>query len=97
MVRGGVASFLTNECQVAELVDGPLELNMRSWSGLNVRVVQHSVDGGLSWSAPCYDQQLPEPAMHGCQAAILAVDLRAVPCAGTSVGAGLLSAKSFVF
>ena len=94
---GGVASFLTNECQVAELVDGPLELNMRSWSGLNVRVVQHSVDGGLSWSAPCYDQQLPEPAMHGCQAAILAVDLRAVPCAGTSVGAGLLSAKSFVF
>ena len=94
---GGVASFLTNECQVAELIDGTLELNMRSWSGWNVRVVQDSVDGGFSWSAPRYDQQLPEPAMHGCQAAILAVDLRAVPCAGTSVGAGLLNAQSLVF
>ena len=39
----------TNECQVAELADGSLLLNMRGISG-NHRRIARSLDGGATWS-----------------------------------------------
>jgi sialidase-1 len=39
----------TNECQVAELSDGSLMINMRGMTG-NVRKVARSHDGGATWS-----------------------------------------------
>ncbi len=55
------------ECQVIELTDGSLAMNIRS--GRNAcRLVAISKDGGMTW-APAYEEhQLPE---YGCQASIL--------------------------
>ncbi len=66
---GGVAEEKTNECQIAELRDGTLMLNMRSYHGKNRRAVSLSKDGGLNWSPLYLDDQLIEPV---CQASLIA-------------------------
>ena len=65
---GGAVGDHVNECQVVELVDGRLLLNMRSYHGRNRRAVAFSADGGLTWSEPTLDPTLIEPV---CQASIL--------------------------
>ncbi len=67
---GGSAGAGTNECQVAELGDGTLLLNMRSYHGKNRRAVSRSRDGGLTWSPVEWDEALIEPV---CQASLIAV------------------------
>jgi sialidase-1 len=58
---GGIAGEKTNESAVAELRDGSLLLNMRSYQGRNRRDIAYSRDGGLSWSDPAPDAALIEP------------------------------------
>ncbi len=65
---GGVIPDLVNECQVVEMADGSLLLNMRSYHRLNRRAVARSTDGGLTWSELWHDDQLIEPV---CQASFL--------------------------
>jgi sialidase-1 len=65
---GGVADNQTNESAVAELRDGTLLLNMRSYHGKNRRAVQRSRDGGLTWSPLEFDEALIEPV---CQASLI--------------------------
>lgn len=57
-----------NECQVAELKDGSLVLNMRSYQGGNRRLLSFSKDGGKTWTDPVKDESLIEPV---CQASLL--------------------------
>jgi sialidase-1 len=66
---GGVAEAKTNESAVAELRDGSLVLNMRSYHGRNRRAVQRSPDGGLSWGPLELDPTLIEPV---CEASLIA-------------------------
>ncbi len=66
---GGVVSPNVNECQVVELPDGTLMLNMRSYMGKNRRAVAFSRDGGLTWTPPQTDPNLIEPV---CQASLIA-------------------------
>jgi len=65
---GGVVSDNMNECQVVELGEGSLLLNMRSYQGRNRRAIATSTDGGLTWSTPTDDPALIEPV---CQASLL--------------------------
>jgi sialidase-1 len=58
----------TNECQVAELRDGSVLLNMRSYHGHNRRAIARSRDGGVTWSDLSFDQTLVEPV---CQASLI--------------------------
>ena len=57
-----------DECQVAELTDGRILLNFRSYFGRNLRGRSWSSDGGMTWSEPQDDPQLTEPV---CQASLL--------------------------
>jgi sialidase-1 len=68
--RGGVVGGGVNECQVAELGDGTLLLNMRNVPPRpgEGRAIATSRDGGLSWSGPSRDPVLDEP---GCQASLI--------------------------
>ncbi len=71
---GGMASDHHNECQVAELADGSLLLNMRNHgSSKRQRGVAASKDGGLTWSEVRFDPVLVEPV---CQASLLRYTLR---------------------
>lgn len=70
---GGISEEKTNECQVAELRDGTLLLNMRSYHGRNRRAVARSRDGGLTWSSIEFDEALIEPV---CQASFIRYDRR---------------------
>ena len=81
---GGVAEEKTNESAVAELKDGSLLLNMRSYHGKHRRAVQRSRDGGLTWSPLAFDDTLIEPV---CQASMVA----AVPAGKKSNGRLLFS------
>ena len=65
---GGIAEEKTNESAVAELTNGELLLNMRSYHGKNRRAVQRSRDGGLTWSTLSLDDALIEPV---CQASMI--------------------------
>jgi sialidase-1 len=65
---GGIADEKTNESSVAELKDGSLLLNMRSYHGRNRRAIQRSRDGGLTWSPLQFDGALIEPV---CQASLV--------------------------
>lgn len=66
----------TNECQVAELPDGSVLINMRNYVGKdggqpergNIRAVATSRDGGVTWDAVRYDATLIEPV---CQASLI--------------------------
>jgi len=63
---GAESQGTTNECQVVELADGTLLLNMRGVNG-NHRRISRSSDGGLSWSAAVEDPALIGPL---CQASL---------------------------
>ena len=65
---GGSAGPICNESTVAELSDGSLMLNMRSYAGKNRRMVSISRNGGLTWSEPAIDEALIEPV---CQASLI--------------------------
>ena len=65
---GGVIGDRVNECQVVELGDGTLLMNMRSYRGKGCRAIAASRDGGLQWTAPEDEPNLPEPV---CQAALI--------------------------
>jgi sialidase-1 len=65
---GGVVGPRCDECQVVELADGSLMLNIRSYRGTNRRLVAVSKDGGETFSTPEEDKSLLEPV---CQASIL--------------------------
>ncbi len=66
---GGETPTGNNECQIVELHDGSLLLNMRNYSGANRRSVARSNDGGDTWSDVSLDQALIEPV---CQASLIA-------------------------
>jgi sialidase-1 len=58
-----------NECQVVELVDGTLMINMRNYGpAKKTRAISTSSDGGISWPPISNDAQLIEPT---CQASFL--------------------------
>lgn len=65
---GGLVAPGTNECQVVELADGSLMMNMRSYRGKNCRLMAISRDGGESWSDVKDDPTLIEPV---CQASFI--------------------------
>lgn len=66
---GGLVGDLWNECQVVELADGALMLNMRNHDrSKKQRGVAVSRDGGKTWSEAKPDAQLLEPV---CQASLL--------------------------
>ncbi len=66
---GGIQpSGNTNESTVAELADGTLYQNMRSYAGDNRRRVAYSRDRGETWSEAQADPALIEPV---CQASVL--------------------------
>jgi sialidase-1 len=62
---GGVVNGGANECQVAELPDGSLLLNMRMQSGEKKRGVARSFDGGVSWGPLSLDESLVDPVCQG--------------------------------
>ena len=66
---GGIAPKpMVNECEVVELSDGRLLLNMRNYDkDTRARQVCFSDDGGLTWHDQRHDKQLIEPI---CQASI---------------------------
>ncbi len=70
---GGVLGENTNECQLVQLADGRLLINMRSYEGKNRRAVARSRDGGLTWSEARLDDALLEPV---CQASLLRLTAR---------------------
>ncbi len=66
---GGSVSGGCNECQVVELADGKLMLNMRmQQNGQGKRGIATSEDGGRTWSELRLDPVLIEPV---CQASFL--------------------------
>jgi sialidase-1 len=65
---GGVAGRDTNESAVAELRDGSLMLNMRSYAGKKLRSVAISKDRGETWSEVRLDENLVDPI---CQASLI--------------------------
>ncbi len=67
---GGVVGPGCNESQVAELEDGTLLLNMRSYQANNRRLIATSKDGGATFTKPVEDQTLVEPV---CQASLIRV------------------------
>jgi len=70
---GGTSKRDTDECQVAELSDGTLLINMRnSWErdgkkleGGGIRAIAWSKDGGETWSDIQFDSALIEPICQG--------------------------------
>jgi len=65
---GQKVSAFTNECQVVELADAALMLNMRDNTGKSCRAVATSSDGGQTWSEPHWDRALNECP---CQASFI--------------------------
>jgi sialidase-1 len=73
---GGTVDRHTDECQLAELDDGSLMINMRNYWGRDgnrpdrdkKRWVATSGDGGESWSSLRFDEVLVEPI---CQASLI--------------------------
>ena len=66
---GGTIKPAVNECQVVELTDGTLLMNMRNYDRTQTcRAVATSTDGGLTWSDVRHDPALVEPI---CQASFL--------------------------
>ena len=65
---GSSPEHQVNECEVVELVDGRLMLNMRNYDrSKKTRQICVSSDGGSTWSGQRHDEALPEPI---CQASI---------------------------
>jgi len=71
---GGVVSPKVNECQVVELDNGTLMLNMRNYDrSKTTRAIATSNDGGITFSKVTHDPALVEPI---CQASFLRYTLR---------------------
>jgi len=71
---GGVISPKVNECQVVELDNGTLMINMRNYDrSKTTRAVATSTDGGITFSKVTHDPVLVEPI---CQASFLRYTLR---------------------
>ena len=68
---GGVIGDKVNECQVVELGDGRLMMNLRSHNGKHCRAVSTSSDSGLTWTPAADEPALVEPV---CQAAFIRID-----------------------
>jgi len=65
---GSTPKDKVNECEVVELKDGRLLLNMRNYDrSRHYRQVAFSRDGGLTWTGQRFDETLVEPI---CQASI---------------------------
>jgi sialidase-1 len=65
---GSTPEHQVNECEVVELSDGRLLLNMRNYDrSKKTRQIAFSNDGGVSWSDQRFDSTLIEPI---CQASI---------------------------
>ncbi len=65
---GSTPQHQVNECEVVELADGELMLNMRNYDrSLRTRQVAASTDGGATWTRQRHDETLIEPI---CQASI---------------------------
>ncbi|MCH2126970.1 MAG: glycoside hydrolase [Pirellulaceae bacterium] len=62
------AARMVNECQVAELKNGTLMLNMRSYRKQECRAVATTSDSGKTWTEVIDDKNLPEPT---CQASFI--------------------------
>lgn len=67
---------VANEVQMAELVDGSLLLDARSFGGARCRKLARSVDGGESWSALADELELIDPS---CMAALVSFELDGNP------------------
>jgi hypothetical protein len=66
---GGIIRPAVNECQVVELTDGTLLMNMRNYDrSQTTRAIATSTDAGLTWSEVRHDPALVEPI---CQASFL--------------------------
>jgi sialidase-1 len=65
---GGTVGPHCNECQAAELSDGRVMLNIRSYCGNHRRLVAISQDGGRTFGTLYEDAALAEPV---CQASLL--------------------------
>ncbi len=66
---GTVPQNGTNECEAVQLSNGNVLINMRNQgTGQRYRAESISTDGGATWGAVTYNQDLPEPV---CQASIL--------------------------
>lgn len=71
---GGLISPKVNECQVVELDNGTLMLNMRNYDrSKTTRAIATSTDGGITFSKVTHDPVLVEPI---CQASFLRYTLR---------------------
>ena len=63
----------TNECQLVELDNGEILMNMRNHWGIEggkperggKRAIAHSKDGGITWSPIAFDAALTEPVCQG--------------------------------
>lgn len=66
--RGPQIGPRCNESQVAELSDGTLIMNMRSYHGKQARALSYSNDGGTTWNEIIHNMQLVESV---CQASFL--------------------------
>ncbi len=67
---GGVVGPKCNECQIAELSDGFLMLNIRSYRGTNRRLKAISKDGGDTFGELTEDPTLIDPV---CQASLISI------------------------
>ncbi|MEN6577805.1 MAG: sialidase family protein [Phycisphaerales bacterium] len=66
---GGAIRPAVNECQVVELSDGTLMMNMRNYDRSQTsRAIAASTDGGMNWSEIRHDPTLVEPI---CQASLV--------------------------
>lgn len=65
---GGIQEEMTNESTIAELADGRLLHNMRSYHKKNLRAISYSKDAGMTWSPVKLDETLIESV---CQASLL--------------------------
>jgi len=63
--RSEIITPEVNESQVAELANGTLLMNMRSYNQTGTRAVAYSADGGETWSSIEHDPQLIEPVCQG--------------------------------
>ncbi len=69
---GGAIRPAVNECQVVELSDGTLLMNMRNYDrSATTRAIATSSDGGMTWSKVRHDSTLVEPI---CQASLVRYD-----------------------
>ncbi|MHC5537498.1 sialidase family protein [Singulisphaera rosea] len=81
---GGTVGPNTDECQVVELADGELLINMRNDWGRKgshkelggKRMISRSRDGGRTWAKPEFDETLIEPV---CQASLIRVQAEEPP------------------